>query len=154
MTEHDYFIAWGIYAAAAVGCLLVWFRLTRWMWRYLREPLRVLALVLLATPSIVDPIKDEYAPALAITVMDVALKVGNNVLQAASDLAMYGMFAFGLYIVFVLIRWPIMRASRARRAEQAAAAERRQAEIAAEQAEEARRGPAPAASRFRVEPRL
>jgi len=39
MTENDYTIAWGLYAFAALGCLLVWFLMTRWMWRYLREPL-------------------------------------------------------------------------------------------------------------------
>lgn len=160
MTEHDYFLAWGIYAIAAVGCLLVWFRLTRWMWRYLREPLRVLALVLVATPTIVDPLKEEYAPAIAITALDLLVKAGNNVLQAASDLAMYGMFAFGLYLVFVLIRWPIMRASQARKAEQVAAAERRAAELKAqEQAQErfeahGERRPAPATPGYRVEPRL
>ena len=158
MTEHDYFLAWGIYAIAAVGCLLVWFRLTRWMWRYLREPLRVIALVLVATPTIVDPIKELYAPAVAIAALDLIVKAGNNVLQAASDLAMYGMFAFILYLVFVLIRWPIMRASRARRAEQAAADERRAAELAAQEQErergEHRPAPAPTASGLRVEPRL
>jgi signal transduction histidine kinase len=160
MTEHDYFLAWGIYAIAAVGCLLVWFRLTRWMWRYLREPLRVLALVLLATPTIVDPLKEQYAPAIAITALDLLVKAGNNVLQAASDLAMYGMFAFSLYLIFVLIRWPIMRASRRRKAEQAAVAERRAAEIKAEEDTQAQleaRGehrPASVSTAYRVEPRL
>ncbi len=162
MTEHDYFLAWGIYAIAAVGCLLVWFRLTRWMWRYLREPLRVLALVLLATPTIVDPLKELYAPAIAITALDLLVKAGNNILQAASDLAMYGMFAFGLYLIFVLIRWPIVSASRRRKAEQAAAAERRAAEINEEEEAqerfeahgERRPAAAPAATGYRVEPRL
>ena len=42
MTENDYLLAWGAYLVAALGCLLVWFRLTGWMWRYVREPLRVL----------------------------------------------------------------------------------------------------------------
>ena len=32
MTENDYLIAWGLYAFAALGCLLVWMRMTRWMW--------------------------------------------------------------------------------------------------------------------------
>jgi signal transduction histidine kinase len=160
MTEHDYFLAWGIYAIAAVGCLLVWFRLTRWMWRYLREPLRVLALVLLATPTIVDPLKELYAPAIAITALDLLVKAGNNILQAASDLAMYGMFAFGLYLIFVLIRWPIVSASRRRKAEQAVAAERRAAEIKAEEEAQERfeardeRRPAAANTGYRVEPRL
>jgi len=39
MTENDYLTAWGLYAFAALGCLLVWWRMTRWIWRWLREPL-------------------------------------------------------------------------------------------------------------------
>ena len=69
MTENDYQLAWGIYAISALGCLLVWFYFTSWMWRYLREPLRVIAAVMLFTPTVVDPARDFYAPAIAITVM-------------------------------------------------------------------------------------
>ncbi|HBK50998.1 MAG TPA: MFS transporter, partial [Pseudomonas sp.] len=46
MTENDYTFAWGLYAVAALGCLLVGFKLTGWMWRWLREPLRVVLAVL------------------------------------------------------------------------------------------------------------
>ena len=62
MTENDYLLAWGAYAVAALGCLLVWFQLTGWMWRWLREPLRLLVAVLLLTPTVVDPGKDALAP--------------------------------------------------------------------------------------------
>ncbi|MBP5104933.1 MFS transporter [Pseudomonas protegens] len=115
MTENDYLIAWGLYAFAALGCLLVWMRLTRWMWRWLREPLRVLVAVLLFSPTIIDPVKEKYAPAVAITALDIAFKVGNNAWRAVSDLFMYGMIAFGVYLLFVLIRWPIERAANERR---------------------------------------
>jgi hypothetical protein len=67
MNENDYQLAWSAYLIAAVGCLLVWLKLTSWMWRYLREPLRVLVLVLLFTPTIVDPGQELFAPAVAIT---------------------------------------------------------------------------------------
>ncbi|RBJ85005.1 MFS transporter [Pseudomonas sp. MWU12-2534b] len=115
MTENDYLIAWGLYAFAALGCLLVWMRLTRWMWRWLREPLRVLVAVLLFSPTIIDPVKEKFAPAVAITALDIAFKVGNNAWRAVSDLFMYGMIAFGVYLLFVLVRWPIERAARERR---------------------------------------
>jgi hypothetical protein len=82
MTENDYTFAWGLYAVAALGCLLVGFKLTGWMWRWLREPLRVVLAVLLLTPTIVDPVKDSFAPAIAITALDVAFKVGNNAWRA------------------------------------------------------------------------
>ena len=136
MTENDYFIAWGLYAFAALGCVLVWFRLTRWMWRWLREPLRVLMAVLLFSPTIVDPGKDQFAPAVAITALDILFKVANNAWRAVSDLAMYAVIAFALYFLFVLVRWPIERKAQARKAERDAIAERHAQEMAREQAEE------------------
>ena len=62
MFESDYSLAWALYGLAALGCLLFWFRVTRWMWRWLREPLRLIAAVLLFTPTIVDPAKELFAP--------------------------------------------------------------------------------------------
>ena len=122
MTDNDYLIAWGLYAFAALGCLLVWFKLTGWMWRSLREPLRVIGAVLLFCPTIIDPVKDKYAPALAISVLDLALKVGNNVWRAMLDLATYGAVALGLYVIFALIRLPFLRKKKARQAHAEAAA--------------------------------
>ncbi|MEE1867321.1 MFS transporter [Pseudomonas auratipiscis] len=162
MTENDYLLAWGLYALAALGCLAVGFRLTRWMWRWLREPLRVLMAVLLLTPTIIDPVKEKFAPAIAITALDLLFKVGNNVLRAAADLAMYGMIAFALYGVFVVVRWPLEKRARARR-EQAEAAAKRDAEeatpseaFAADNRDRYRNPPeAPlGGNRSRVEPRL
>ncbi|MHA6493885.1 MFS transporter [Pseudomonas borbori] len=115
MTENDYLLAWGAYAIAALGCLLVGFRLTRWMWRYAREPLRVLMAVLLFSPTIVDPAKELFAPSIAITALDLIFDMGNNVWRAVADLAMYGLIAFALYLLFVAVRWPIARWLRARR---------------------------------------
>ncbi|MDH0300466.1 MULTISPECIES: MFS transporter [unclassified Pseudomonas] len=168
MTEHDYTLAWGLYAVAALGCLLVGFKLTGWMWRWLREPLRVIIAVLLFAPTIVDPVKESFAPAIAITALDVAFKVGNNAWRAASDLAMYGMIAFALYIVFVLIRWPLEKRARERRVQREAAARREaqedevmvEAPVAANRQDRYRDEPQPAPARRagpgqgRVEPRL
>ncbi|WP_194792428.1 MFS transporter [Pseudomonas sp. UFMG81] len=169
MTEHDYLLAWGLYAVAALGCLLVAFKLTGWMWRWLREPLRVIVAVLLLSPTIVDPVKDSFAPAIAITALDVAFKVGNNAWRAASDLAMYGMIAFALYFVFVLIRWPLEKRAAERRAQREATAQRQAKEdaevadadsIAANRQDRYRDDPPAAPARRagpgqgRVEPRL
>ncbi|QBQ09636.1 MULTISPECIES: MFS transporter [unclassified Pseudomonas] len=156
MTENDYLIAWGLYAFAALGCLLVWFAMTRWMWRWLREPLRLLVAVLLFSPTIVDPVKTQFAPAVAITALDLVLKVGNNAWRAISDLFMYCMIAFGVYLVFVLIRWPIERAARVRREQKAASAAAAAAEREDDDepfADERYGRPAPV-SGMRVEPRL
>ncbi|MGA3801910.1 MFS transporter [Pseudomonas fluorescens] len=162
MTENDYLIAWGLYAFAALGCLLVWMRLTRWMWRWLREPLRLAMVVLLFSPTIIDPVKDKVAPAIAITALDLLFKVGNNAWRAISDLLMYGMIAFGLYLVLVAIRFPIERASNARKEREAVT----QAAVRADEPEDDQpfggvgddrygRPPVPSSpQRMRVEPRL
>ena len=135
MTENDYYIAWGLYAFAALGCLLVWFRLTRWLWRWLREPLRVVGAVALFSPTIVDPAQDKFAPAIAITALDLLFKVAGNAWRAVSDLAMYAAIALAAYLLFALVRWPIERAGRARRAEADAQAQAR-AERARQEAAE------------------
>ncbi|TBU74618.1 MFS transporter [Phytopseudomonas daroniae] len=116
MIENDYLLAWGAYAIAALGCLLVWFRMTSWMWRYLREPLRVLAAILLFCPTIVDPAKELFAPAVAIVTLDLLFKIGSNAWRAVADLAMYGLIVFVIYLVFVAIRWPLERSWKARKA--------------------------------------
>lgn len=163
MTENDYLLAWGLYALAALGCLWVGFRLTGWMWRWLREPLRVVMAVLLFTPTIIDPVKDSFAPAVAITALDLAFKVGTNVWRAASDLLMYGMIAFALYIVFVLIRWPLQTRAAERRLAAEVAAQRNAEEVVADEpfgndSHDRYRNdppePAPAGGRQRFEPRL
>ena len=118
MTENDYQLAWGIYAVSALGCLLVWFYFTNWMWRYLREPLRVLVAIVLLTPTVVDPARDLYAPAIAMTVMDMLFKVSNDAWRSVADLLMYGAMAFAVYAVFALVRWLIIRNKRS--AQQAA----------------------------------
>lgn len=109
MTEQDYLLAWGLYAIAALGCLLVWFRMTGWIWRLLREPLRVVVAVLLLSPTIVDPARELFAPAIAVTALDLLFQVGNNAWRAVADLAIYGLIALGLWAVFAALRWPLER---------------------------------------------
>ena len=112
MTENDYQLAWGIYAVSALGCLLAWVYFTSWMWRYLREPLRVLVAIILFTPTVVDPANDFYAPAIAITVMDLLFKVSNDAWRSAADLVMYGAMVFAVYLLFVVVRWWLARNKR------------------------------------------
>lgn len=54
--------------------MLVFWLMTGWMWRWLREPLRLIVFILLFTPTPVDPQNDLYAPAIAITALDVVFK--------------------------------------------------------------------------------
>jgi branched-subunit amino acid ABC-type transport system permease component len=164
MNEHDYQLALALYGAAALGCLLVGWRITRWMWRWLREPLRVLMAVLLFAPTLVDPAKEQFAPAVAITALDLLFKVGNNAWRAVADLSLYAMLAFGAYLLFALIRWPFERMSNSRREQRAAANaedEPTLREIMQEPAAQQRRGGYVDSSidprsdgRVRIEPRL
>jgi hypothetical protein len=116
MIDNEYMLAWAAYAVAGLGCLLVWCLLTDWMWRWLREPLRLIVAVLLFTPTVVDPGKDAMAPAVAIAAMDLLLKVGDNAWRAVADLSSYLLVAFAVYFVLVIIRWPIESALKRRRA--------------------------------------
>lgn len=115
MNEQEYLLAWAAYAVAALGCLLVWCRMTRPVWRWLREPLRLLVAVLLFTPTVIDPARELFAPAIAVTALDLAFKVGDNSLRAMADLSMFGILAFAAYLLLALLRWPLERWWRARR---------------------------------------
>jgi hypothetical protein len=156
MFDSDYSLAWTLYGIAALGCLLFWFRVTRWMWRWLREPLRLIVAVLLFTPTIVDPAKELFAPAVAITAMDLAFKVGNNAWRAVADLAMYGLIAFGLYLLLMAIRWPIERKYGRRGENQAADEDSRtlRERMEDQSADDYERDYAPSHGRMRTEPRL
>ena len=121
MTENDYLLAWALYDVAGLGSLLECFQMTGCMWRWLREPLRLLVAVLLFTPTMVDPARELMAPAIAITALDLLFKVGNNALRALADLSMYGLLVFGAYLLFAALRWPLERWWQKRRGAQAAA---------------------------------
>lgn len=105
MFENDYSLAWTVYLVGAVGGLLVWCRMTRWMWRWLKEILRLLVAVLLFTPTLVDPERSLHAPAIAITAMDLLFDMGNNAWRAVSDLVLYALIALGVYVVLASLRW-------------------------------------------------
>ncbi|WP_437880482.1 MFS transporter [Pseudomonas sp. LRF_L74] len=111
MNEQDYLIAWGAYGIAALGCLLVWMRMTGWIWRWLREPLRVIVAVLLFSPI---PLQTEqgselFAPAIAATALDILFKSDTNAWRALADMALYCLIALCVWLLFAAIRWPIER---------------------------------------------
>jgi len=158
MNEHDYLLGWSLYGIAALGCLLVWCRMTRRMWRWLREPLRLLLAVLLFTPTMVDPARELFAPAVAITALDLIFKVGNNAWHAIADLAMYGLIAFVIYGLLAALRWPLERRWRARHPQPEGDPENQPTlrELMAQglDDENETRRPAAAHNRLRTEPRL
>lgn len=106
---NEYEVAWGLYLLAALGCFWVWTFFTGWMWRYLREPLWVIAAVVLFTPTLADPNGSNYVPAFAMAAMDILFKVNNDAWRALADLTMVGAAAFVVYLFFVLLRWLLLR---------------------------------------------
>lgn len=153
MIENEYLLAWAIYAVAALGCLLVWFRMTGWMWRWVREPLRVVMGVLLLTPTLVDQARDLYAPALAITALDLLFHAGSSAWRSVSDLVLYSLSALCFYLVLAVLRWLVQRWLQDGREEQAPAADEEPTlrELMARQPAGTgdRQGP-----RLRIEPRI
>ncbi len=105
MTEQEYLIAWAVYGVAALLLLVASFKATGWLWRWLREPLRLVVAVLLVTPALVDAEHGLYAPAIAVTVLDLVFKVGNSAWSAVANLAAAGTIGVVLYLIFVLCRW-------------------------------------------------
>jgi len=110
MTEQEYLIAWAVYATCALLLLVVAFKATGWLWRWLRESIRLIVAVLLVTPALVDAEHGLYAPAIAVTVLDLVFKVGNTAWSAVANLAAAGTVGVVLYLLFVLVRWLYWRA--------------------------------------------
>jgi len=101
MNEQEYLLAWSVYAAAALGLLLVCFRLSAWMWRPLRELLRLGVCVLLFTPTLIE--QGLLAPSLAVVALDV-LKVGEHSASALRNLQLGALTGLTLYLLWTLLR--------------------------------------------------
>ena len=115
MTEHDFLLAWYVYlGASALGYLAGW-QLTGWMWRWLREPLRLAAAILLFTPTLVDAARDLYAPAVIVVALDLLFGAGSSLLTALLDLGTVASVTVPLWLGYCLVRWLLQRrrASRA-----------------------------------------
>jgi len=102
MNEHEYLLAWSVYIGAALGCVLLCFRLTAWMWRYLREILRLGVCVLLFSPTTVEPGQGLLAPSLAIIALDL-LNVGDHTASAIWNLKLCALITFVLYLLWLLL---------------------------------------------------
>lgn len=119
MSAEDYIMAWGFYAGGSLVIMIGWWQITKGMSNhYVKNLLRVIAVVLLFTPHSVDPGETLMAPALFVTVLDPLFTVDGDALRAGRPLAMVLGVAVGLYLFFEVI---ILR--RRRKAKAHAAAE-------------------------------
>lgn len=99
--ESEYQTMWMIYLAAAGCAWLVWWKITSWipLW-YVREPLWLIAAVLLFTPVRVDPMESWLAPASMIYLLDTVLDTGDNEARMLGDLALAMGIALLAYLLF------------------------------------------------------
>lgn len=97
-TENN--VAWAAYCAGALGCLLVWWRMTKPLpWSPVRQLLRILVAAFLLVPAPVAPGMDELAPAFVVLLFDMTLVKGGDALHAAPYL-IYGLM-LGLVILVI-----------------------------------------------------
>ncbi len=71
MTTHQYIIAWAVYLFGALGCLAVWWRMTRPFGQgFPRRFLRLVAAFAILTPAISNPGMSFMGPALLVCLFD------------------------------------------------------------------------------------
>jgi len=71
MTTHQYIIAWAVYLVGALGCLAVWWRMTRPFGQgFPRRFLRMIAAFAILTPAISNPGMGFLGPALLVCLFD------------------------------------------------------------------------------------
>lgn len=74
LTQVEYSIAWTIYCCAAMGGLVVWWKLTRFIaWSPIRVLLRAFLAVCLLTPSLITNDIQRFAPAIFVLFFDMTL---------------------------------------------------------------------------------
>ncbi|QJD58125.1 MFS transporter [Pseudomonas sp. gcc21] len=105
LNESEYQTVWMIYLAAAACAWLVWWQMTRWIkWWFVREPLWVIAAVLLFVPARVDPAEPWMAPAFFIWLLDTLFDTGDNVGRMLGNLSLALVIAGIAYVGLVLLR--------------------------------------------------
>lgn len=108
MNQQDYFILWSVYCVAAFILLLASIFFTNFLWRFLKEPIVLVVAILLFSPTLIDPINNQYAPSIAVMAMDFLLTVGHHDIEIANNLTYQIEVALAVYFVFIIcVRWPI-----------------------------------------------
>lgn len=108
MNQQDYFILWSVYCVAAFILLLASIFFTNFLWRFLKEPIVLVVAILLFSPTLIDPINNQYAPSIAVMAMDFLLAVGHHDIEIANNLTYQIEVALAVYFVFIIcVRWPI-----------------------------------------------
>ncbi len=100
MSPEDYKLAWIAYAAGSLIIMLGWWQVTKsFKHRYVRNGLRIIALVLLFTPHSSEPGQTLMAPALFVTALEPFFIEAGDPMRAGSLL----LKALGLALVLYLL---------------------------------------------------
>ena len=106
MDLSGYVIAWLVYLLAAIGLVIVFWRITgNITWRRTRRSLRAVAAAVLFTPINVDHDGLWLAPAYLVGLYDWIL--GHH--DKAAEAGTYMMYAFALMIVVILLESVLRR---------------------------------------------
>lgn len=90
LEQNEYLVTWAVYYGAALGVLLVWWRMTKPIpWVPLKQLLRVLLAAAVLVPAPVDSQSAELAPALFVLLFDLLLIQEGDALRASVYL-LYG----------------------------------------------------------------
>lgn len=99
----EYVIAWSLYVAAGLGCLLVLMRITRKLNRGFRNLLIGLFIVLTFTPwMVISGAFEYYAPAIVVLLMNVLVEESPNGMKAGVPL-LFAAFLMLLTLIVVEI---------------------------------------------------
>ena len=95
----EYTTTWAVYLLAAVGLLVVWWRMTRIIpWQPLKQLLRVLVAAVVLMPAPVVYGSADWAPALFVLLLDVTVVKDADTMRAVPFL-LYGLI-LGLLALF------------------------------------------------------
>lgn len=109
MMEQEYTLLWAAYIVAGLFTVLCCAYFTRWLWRWLREVICLLAAAIIFTPTLVDVSRGLKAPAVGVVALDALLHTGINIATALPEIVVTATFALGIYIVFAIIRFIVGR---------------------------------------------
>lgn len=105
MYQQFYMALWIVYGLSAVIAFWLLWGFTRWQGRarYAGGLIRVLYIVLMATPAHLTSVPDLIAPAIVVAIFDYFQGFEDGAFDAAFNLGIVSFFALLLYSIFCLI---------------------------------------------------
>ncbi len=105
MYQQLYIVLWAVYGLSAVVAFWLLWGFTRWKGkaRYFGGLIRVLYVVVMATPAHLSSVPDLIAPAIVVALFDYLQGFEEGAFNAALNLGLISFLAILLYSIFFLI---------------------------------------------------